>query len=100
MTAKIAKVTAGTLTSADLLTDLGLSLSSSSLTDPISAWQLDYLESVLSTTSGTAKATWQTTLDNYNAASANALGISGKLPLRRQPLALTPPAMPPIKCLT
>jgi hypothetical protein len=72
MTAKIAKVTAGTLTSADLLTDLGLSLSSSSLTDPISAWQLDYLESVLSTTSGTAKATWQTTLDNYNAASANA----------------------------
>jgi hypothetical protein len=72
MTAKIAKVTAGTLTSADLLTDLGISLSSSSLTDPIAAWQLDYLESILSTTSGTAKATWQTSIDNYNAASANA----------------------------
>ena len=72
MTAKIAKVTAGTLTSADLLTDLALSLSSSSLTDPISAWQLDYLESILSTTAGTAKATWQTSIDNYNAASANA----------------------------
>jgi len=72
MTAKITEVTAGTLTSADLLTDLGISLSSSSLTDPIAAWQLDYLETILSTTSGTAKATWQTTIDNYSAASANA----------------------------
>ncbi len=72
MATKIAKVSAGTLTSSDLLTDLGISVSSSTLTDPISAWQLDYLESILSTTSGTAKATWQTAIDNYNAASANA----------------------------
>ena len=72
LTAKIAKVNAGTLTQADLLTDLSLTLSSSTLSSPLSAWQLDYLESVLPTGNNTTKADWQTTLNNYSAASASA----------------------------
>jgi hypothetical protein len=70
--AKIAKVNAGTLTSADLLTDLGLVLSSSSLSAPISAWQLDYLETVLGTSNNTTTADWQATLNNYDNAAASA----------------------------
>lgn len=71
ITAKIAKVNAGTLTSADLLTDLGLSVASSALSSPISAWQLDYLESVLGTSNSTTKSDWQATLDAYDATAAS-----------------------------
>ncbi len=71
MTAKIAKVTANTLSNQDL-TDLSISFSSSALSSPVSAWQLDYLESVLGTSSSTTKANWQATIDGYSAASANA----------------------------
>jgi hypothetical protein len=72
LSAKIAKVTAGTLTQADLLTDLGLSLSASALTSPLAAWQVDYLETLLPTGANTTKTDWQTVLDNYSAASASA----------------------------
>lgn len=72
MAAKIAKVNAGTLTSADLLSDLGLVLSSSSLSAPIAAWQLDYLETILGTGSSSTKADWQATIDNYDSAAASA----------------------------
>ena len=71
ITAKIAKVNAGTLTSADLLTDLGLSVASSALSSPISAWQLDYLETVLGTSNSTTKSDWQTTIDNYSTTAAS-----------------------------
>ena len=70
MTAKIAKVTAGTLSNQDL-TDLSISFASSSLSSPVSAWQLDYLETVLGTTSSTTKANWQSTIDNYSATAAS-----------------------------
>lgn len=70
MTAKIAKVTAGTLTNQDL-TDLSISFTGSALSSPLSAWQLDYLETVLGTTASTTKADWQTTIDNYSAAAAS-----------------------------
>ena len=70
MTAKIAKVTAGTLNNQDL-TDLSISFASSSLSSPLLAWQLDYLETVLGTTSSTTKANWQTTIDNYSATAAS-----------------------------
>ena len=70
ITAKIAKVNAGTLTSADLLTDLGLSVSSA-LSSPISTWQLDYLETVLGTSNSTTKSDWQTTIDNYSTTAAS-----------------------------
>lgn len=71
MTAKIAKVTAGTLTGQDL-TDLSISFSGSALSSPVSAWQLDYLETVLGTSGSTTKANWQATIDGYNAATASA----------------------------
>ena len=70
MTAKIAKVTAGTLNNQDL-TDLSISFASSSLSSPVSAWQLDYLETVLGTTSSTTKANWQSTIDNYSTSAAS-----------------------------
>jgi len=72
LTAKIAKVTAGTLNQADLLTDLGLTLSSSALSSPLAAWQIDYLESVLPTGTNTTKADWQTTMNNYSTSTASA----------------------------
>lgn len=71
MTAKIAKVTAGTLTGQDLA-DLSISLSGSALSSPVSAWQLDYLETVLGTSGSATKANWQATIDGYNAATASA----------------------------
>lgn len=70
MTAKIAEVTAGTLSNQDL-TDLSISFASSSLSSPLSAWQLDYLETVLGKTSSTTKANWQSTIDNYSASAAS-----------------------------
>ena len=71
ITAKIAKVNANTLTSADLLTDLGLSVASSALSSPILTWQLRYLETVLGTSNSTTKSDWQTTLDNYSTETAS-----------------------------
>lgn len=70
MTAKIAKVTAETLSNQDL-TDLSISFASSSLSSPVSDWQLDYLETVLGTSGSTTKANWQTTIDNYSASAAS-----------------------------
>jgi hypothetical protein len=69
---KIAKVNAGTLTQADLLTDLNLTLASSTLSSPLTAWQIDYLESILPTGSNTTKADWQNSLNGYDAATASA----------------------------
>ena len=68
MNNKIAKVNAGTLTQADL-TDLNLSFDD--IGDPLQAWQLNYLETVLATASGTTKADWQTTLTNYTTAATH-----------------------------
>lgn len=71
MTQKIAKVSAGTLTNADL-TELSLTFGSSALSSPLTAWQLDYLETVLGTSGSTTKDDWQATIDNYDAATASA----------------------------
>ncbi len=71
MEAKIAKVTAGTLTAADL-TELGLDLTTNStLGSSPAQWKVDYLETVLGTADGTSKSDWQTTINNFSLATAS-----------------------------
>lgn len=71
MEAKIAKVTAGTLTAADL-SELSLDLTTSStLGSNPAQWKVDYLETVLATASGTNKSDWQTTINNFSLAAAS-----------------------------
>ena len=71
--AKKTIVTNGNLAASDLSELLGSDwASSSALTSSPSAWQLDYLETVLGTGANITKSDWQTTIDNYNAATASA----------------------------
>ena len=71
--AKKTIVTNGNLAASDLSELLGSDwASSSSLSSSPSAWQLDYLETVLGTGANITKSDWQTTIDNYDAATASA----------------------------
>ncbi|NBR78721.1 MAG: hypothetical protein EBT71_01560, partial [Alphaproteobacteria bacterium] len=73
LAAKKTIVTAGNLAASDLSELLGSDwASSSALSSSPSAWQLDYLETVLGTGANVTKSDWQSTIDNYDAATASA----------------------------
>ncbi len=72
--AKKAKVVAGTLVMADL-TELGLTttaLGNNSPIGPPPPWQMDYLETLLDTSSTATRADWQTTIDGFSSSMGGA----------------------------